>query len=473
MSDEPPRPGRPPYWTLAAAAALLALPGGWLLPAVGGLVGAWLLTLAGRALTRARRGRRTPPLPPGAVRLGRASSGAAVTLSQAQLSAHGLIVGASGAGKSTTLLRLLTQGVEQGLPIVALDLKGSPAFARTLAAAADRAGRPFRLWTVDGPASWNPLAHGNPTELKDKLIAGERFTEPHYQRAAERYLQTAFTVLAAVQPARPPTLEKVVALCDPRRLSAALRRAPEPMRSMVQDYLAGLTNDQLSAVRGLGTRLALLTESHTGRHLVPRAGAPAIDIPAALRGEAVVVFSLNSSSYAKLAAQLGTMVVQDLVSAAGQRLAAGHRAASPQALVGIDEFSALGADHVVALLARGREAGIPVIVATQEFADLERAAPGLRDQVNGNTVVKIIHRQDVPASARMVSDMAGTRWVSEETRYFGSGFMLPRGNRRHVERPLVHPNRIMSLGTGEAVVITKLPETRVRLTRVERGGPEL
>ena len=57
------------------------------------------------------------------------------------------------------------------------------------------AGRPFRLWTPDGPGHWNPLAHGNATELKDKLIATERFTEPHYQRAAERYVQTALQVL--------------------------------------------------------------------------------------------------------------------------------------------------------------------------------------------------------------------------------------------------------------------------------------
>ena len=49
-------------------------------------------------------------------------------------------------------------------------------------------------------SSWNPLAHGNATELKDKLIATERFTEPHYQRAAERYLQTAIQVLARAHP---------------------------------------------------------------------------------------------------------------------------------------------------------------------------------------------------------------------------------------------------------------------------------
>ena len=71
-----------------------------------------------------------------------------------------------------------------------------------------------------------------------------------------------------------------------------------------------------------------------------------------------------------------------------------------QALVGIDEFSALGSDNVGSLLARGREAGVSVLLATQELADLDRVARGLRDQVLGNTALKIAHRQEVPDPRR-------------------------------------------------------------------------
>ena len=51
-----------------------------------------------------------------------------------------------------------------------------------------------------------PLAHGNATELKDKLMSTERFTEPHYMRAAERYVQTVLQVLGRARPDQPPTL---------------------------------------------------------------------------------------------------------------------------------------------------------------------------------------------------------------------------------------------------------------------------
>ena len=142
----------------------------------------------------------------------------------------------------------------------------------------------------------------------------------------------------------------------------------------------------------------------------------------------------------------------------------------PQAFVGIDEFSALGADNVLSLLARGRESGVSVLLATQELADLDRAGHGFRDQVLGVTAVKIIHRQDVPASAQMVAQMVGTETVWENTYQIGrgplGGYSTSRGTRRQVERFLVHPNEIKTLPTGEAVVITKLPTASARIVNV-------
>ena len=432
-------------------------------------------------IRRVARRRRTPDEldGSGAIALGSDDSGRRVVLSDRQLSAHALILGASGAGKSTTLLKLLTEHVRIGRPVVVIDMKGSPTFARALAQTARAAGRSFLLWTPDGPSTWNPLAHGNATELKDKLIATERFTEPHYQRAAERYVQTVLQALHHAQPNAPPTLEQVVEMMDPRRLPGLLRSAPRRFAERVQDYLSGLPPDQLSAIRGLATRLAIITEAHTGRFLGAGVeGGEAIDVRAALAGDQVVLFSLNSSTYGKLSAQIGALAIQDLVAAAGHRLTQAPRAG--QAVIGIDEFSALDSDNIISLLARCREAGISVLLSTQELADLDRSARGLRDQVLGSTAVKIAHRQEVPASARAIAQMAGTESVWEEsvqtTRHPLLGLReTARGTRRAAERFRVHPDEISSLPPGEAVVISKLPNRSVRTVRVtppSRGGAE-
>jgi hypothetical protein len=442
---------------------LLALPAPWVM---GTLAAAIAVTIVGpllRSAARRRAARRAGPVD--GVVLGTNERGRPVHLLQSQLAAHGLIVGASGAGKSTTMLAILGDAIRRGQPVLAIDLKGSPSFAQELQRAAASVGRPFSIWTPDGPAHWNPLASGNATALKDKLIAAERFTEPHYQRAAERYVQTVFQVLDAVQLGAPPQLDEVVALMDPRRLHALSRELRGPLSARVDDYLTGLTSDQLSAIHGLGTRLAILSESHAGPFLRSAPpGGHTIDLARVLAGDEVAVFSLNSSLYGKLTAQLGTIIVQDLITNVGQRLQE-TRGPVPQAVVGVDEFSAIGSDNLLALLARGREAGVAGLLATQEVADLERAAPGFRDQVLGITALKLVHRQDVPSSARLVADMIGTQRVWEETRTIPGSFgqRVPvRGTRRLVERPVIDPNEIKTLPTGRLIMLTKAPVAAVR-----------
>ncbi len=466
MVPTPPPPRRRPYWLVLAFFAIMASPAATATPVlVAVALGAFAFRLA-RSAGR-WRGRRSSRSASPALVLGSDRAGRPVAVSHEQLSAHGLILGASGSGKSTTMLRILTEQIARGGSVVAIDMKGSPAFARVLAEAAAAAGRPFRMWSPDGPSHWNPLGHGNATELKDKLIATERFTEPHYQRAAERYVQSALQVLQEAHPDRPPTLQEVVRLMDPRRMPGLLRAVPRPLAVRVQDYLAELTPDQLSAIRGLGTRLAVVTESHIGRYLEPGDPAHTIDLRSALAGPDVVLFSLNSSSYGGLSAQIGTLVVQDLVAAAGGRLAADAPGGVP-AIVAVDEFSALGGDQLAALFARGRESGMSALVATQELVDLERASRGLRDQILGNTTIKLVHRQDVHESAQMVAQMIGTQVVWDETRYVGApfGYDTGRGTRRQVERFIVHPNTIKTLPPGRVVVMAKAPEASVEIAQV-------
>jgi hypothetical protein len=467
---------------VAALGAMLLVPA----PLSIGLASVLCAVALGRAFDAIRR-RLAPPTARTArdadqartvVELGVDAQGRPVAVTEQELAAHGLILGASGSGKTTTLLKILTAQVERGMPVVAIDLKGSPEFARQLSDAAARAGRPIRIWSPDGAELWNPLAHGNATELKDKLVATERFSEPHYQRAAERYVQLAVTVLQACRHDRPPTLADVVEVMDPVRLQGMLRALPAERAQPISEYLQALTHDQISGIRGLGARLAIITESHTGAFL--REGQGAIDLRRALDGDEVVVFSLNSSRYAGLAGQLGTLAIQDVVAAAGDRLG---RIENPrpgdrpvlQATVGIDEFSALPGDHVIQLMARARAASVGVIVATQEFADIERKARGLTDQIVGNTTLKLAHRQDVPESARTVAELAGTHKAWEHTyRQNGAFGGLSGSTRRVVDRYNVEPGTISSLPTGCLVRISKSPHADARLVRVTRGhdGPE-
>jgi hypothetical protein len=70
----------------------------------------------------------------------------------------------------------------------------------------------------------------------------------------------------------------------------------------------------------------------------------------------------------------------------------------------------------------------------------------------------IAHRQNVPESAELIAQMAGTtpRWIATEqtaTAMLGTGH-TGRGSRRRGYEFHVHPSRIKALITGQAVVLT-------------------
>jgi hypothetical protein len=83
---------------------------------------------------------------------------------------------------------------------------------------------------------------------------------------------------------------------------------------------------------------------------------------------------------------------------------------------------------------------------------------GLREQTLGNVAAVIAHRQNVPESAELIADMAGTKpvWVTTHQTtqgLIGSG-PSGRGSRSRGYEYEIHPSRIKRLVVGDAVVIT-------------------
>ena len=78
---------------------------------------------------------------------------------------------------------------------VVLDPRGDALLAHERERAARQGRRTYRLWTADGPEIYNPFAHGTDTELADKFLAGETYSEANYLRQAQRYLGHAVRAL--------------------------------------------------------------------------------------------------------------------------------------------------------------------------------------------------------------------------------------------------------------------------------------
>jgi type IV secretory pathway TraG/TraD family ATPase VirD4 len=391
--------------------------------------------------------------------------------------AHTLILGATGSGKTCTEAWIAARLIEHGLGAVAIDPKGDEALRMELRAAAQRAGRPFHQWTPEGPLAYNPYAHGGSTELAEKALIAETFTEPHYLRLAQRYLEHATrSMLAAGVPVSPGSL---MAHMDPAELERTARAAAdmglEGIRQtearQTEEYVQSLTERQRRELAGVRDRLSILAESDLAPWLDPAKAGGTIDLAEAVRGGAVVYFALDADRRPLLARMLGGAIVADLISIAADR----QRDPLPTVVV-IDEFSAIAAELVARLFGRGRSAGFSLVLATQEMADLASVGQGagvgrgsLRNEVMGNLASAIAFRQNVPESAELIAQMAGRRpaWIATQ---WTVGPLprgpLGRGMRRRGLEPVVERERVMRLATGEALVVDHLggqPPTVARM----------
>ncbi len=141
---------------------------------------------------------------------------------------HTLVVGATGSGKTVTQTSIAVHAIRNGLGAVVIDPKGDRGMREQLHRMARLAGRPFIEWTPNGNSVYNPYARGGASEIADKALAGERFTEPHYLRQAQRYLGHVVRVLHAAGDA--VSLRAIVQHLDPERLELLLGGCQRPAR---------------------------------------------------------------------------------------------------------------------------------------------------------------------------------------------------------------------------------------------------
>ena len=355
---------------------------------------------------------------------------------------HILIIGATGSGKTVTQTWIASQAVARGMGAVVIDPKGDCFMRTTLRHAAEAGGRRYIEWTPTGASVYNPYAHGSDTEIADKVLAGERFSEPHYLRQAQRYLGHVVRTLrgAGVE----VSLAAIVAHLDRDELEVRARELAEPEALVTHAYLDSLTARQMRDLAGVRDRLAILTESDIGRWLDP--GTPAVprfDLLEAVRERAVVYVDLAADSRPLLAQMLGAALVQDL-----QTTVAALQGRPVPTVAVIDEFSALAAQQVVRLFGRARSSGLSLLLGTQELTDLRVAGrERLLEQVIGNLSVLVAHRQVVPASAELVARISGVRGVWKATRRADGTF-----TRARAREPVLRPEQVMELARGWAAV---------------------
>jgi len=391
---------------------------------------------------------------------------------------HALILGATGSGKTVTQAAIAQAHIHAGLPAIVIDPKGDRFLFGVLSEAAEQVGRRFRHWSPTTRTVYNPFARGNPTEIADKVLAGQRWSEPHYELATRRLLGH---VLVTMQAAGewPPTLSGIVRNMHPERLDLLASKVGGEVGEQVADYVDGLSARAKADLGGGRDRLAVLVESELGPCLDPNLGrGPLIDFKQSLQRGDVIYMHLDADRYPAASKLLGAALVIDLIG-----LVAEMQGGDARALVVIDEFAALAAEQVSRLFGRARSAGLSVLLGTQSLADLRGARPEdssdtLTEQVLTNIEFAVVHREADPDSAERLARMAGTQPSWSITRQIGGrreGWAQSRPGTRTRERDFVlNPDAFKRLKAGEAVLISPTAKVPAEIVRVlapqERKG---
>jgi conjugal transfer pilus assembly protein TraD len=399
--------------------------------------------------------------------------GRPVRLSHDEATGNVLAVGIPDCGKTVTCLQLMLRAIRDGLPIIVIDLKGSPKVARPLAKWARQYGRPFWLFSFEGPCTYDPLVRGDATRRKDLVIGAGDWPDEgpatYFRKVAGDYLQTVFQVMDATPQAGRSALDEVVELLDPRTLAArAAAGAGELLAGDAQQWTERLTTEERSALAGLRHRVGELARSTAGAWLRSRPDAAAVDLAEVVAVGGVACFSLDALNYEEVASALAGLIVQDCKTLAGDLILA---ETDPASYVWVDEFSALKTDNLLGLLNKCREAGMRVVLTTQSLADLLQHHQALLRRVIDLTNVKLIHLTNDPESAQLLSELAGTDpgfderiEVAQRTGLpgaWGTGSATGRSLLNPADKPRVQPGVIMELGNGQCVLVVKQPKLRV------------
>ena len=226
--------------------------------------GAWFPLGYARRWPLPRRGR------PGTASISRLATAWAqpVRLPEEDLARHVLVVGLTGAHKTTSVVfPVLLEAARAGVSVVALDLKYGE--ADSLARAAQEWQRWARDVQVFAPLEattlrWNPLA-GCRSIGDAQQLASQLFDDPDpsdadmvYWVGAERHI-CAVLCCAVGADGGPPTLGRLRNVCEsgPAGVQAYVRAHPQaPMlTARLGAYFAMLPKDQAGILQGIATRL--------------------------------------------------------------------------------------------------------------------------------------------------------------------------------------------------------------------------
>lgn len=375
-------------------------------------------------------------------------SGEPILLKDSDANSHTLMVGTTGCGKTTGICNILESGIQRRLPVIYVDGKGDLELAHRLQKYTQSQNVPFYLFSMVGESvKYNPLSSGGITSKKDRIVELRHWSEDHYRKIAEGYLQTIFELLQKTN--QSTDLVTLSRYLDPEPWYEILREGKNANLIPKVEKLEA----QRKNISSLAAEIENMVNSEIG-HLFDTTSGEILTLEKALEERAVVYFCLQPLQFPAYAESLGKLIINDIKALAAAQL---QKSEKPKIYTIFDEFSVFVGDQIITLINQGRGAGIHAILSTQSLSDIEKkGGQALVGQILNNCNNFCIYRQNNHADAEMLAKVIGTQDAHQITSQLDSKIgSTGAGTVRSTKEFIVHPDEIKRLEFSRAIVLNK------------------
>jgi hypothetical protein len=408
------------------------------------------------------------------VYVGRTMSGQALALPNSIRTGHVQIVGATGRGKTESVIVpwMLQDTIAERVSVL-IDGKGDRQILSRMQAAYKRADlRPENLaWLdlgrIEDSFVTNPLLYGSPQQITDRIFSSFTFENEYFKSVA---MEATLLVVRALRAAgMVPTFREIFHLLqDDGALAALLGGLPEAEQKALargaERLLTTQRRERLEKFSGLLSQLSPFAEGEIAE-LVNASGreenffsltetvAPMINGNANHRLTVMVL--IPQLLYQETAGKLGKMLLQEIAWAVGYKEASGWRGF---VALYLDEFGSFVYPGFIGLLNKARSTNTAIHLSHQSLGDIQAVSPEFAVALHTNTNVKCILGVNDPVTADFFAKHFGTRKSEKRTERAEKKGFWDEAERtghlsvREVEEYKIDPNNLRNYSRGAGAI---------------------
>lgn len=359
-------------------------------------------------------------------------SGKVVYFKMIRTQRHTILIGSSGYGKTNTIILIIIDRLEQGLPVIFFDPKADfQAMSEFIKVCHEYGNEPLVFSeTYPNSIKINPLRNGSVNQIKDRIMEAFVWTEEYYRDVASS------------------TLTQIIWELKNENVPVSLRS--------IYDLLVLKYDNKDTA--GLKAKLGSIIFSDFGPLLEESENTYTIDDVRRLG--LCLYIGLSTQGYGETARAVGKMITGDLIyhsyKTLTQDMISHGEELKPLSVI-FDEFGSILTPRFIELLNKCRGAKIELTMAVQSVSDLDIYGRTLANQIMENCSNWIILKQRLAENASMLAESIGTYTTAKETKVIERGSETENGSVREVHELLVHPNIIKNLRVGQCILLQQDP----------------